>query len=148
MQNQIFLKDFIYFFDRQRPQIGREAGRERGGSRLPAEQRVWCGAWSQGPEIMTWAKGRGLIHWAPWHPNVGRILILVYVWRDLDNLVISILSCVCVILGNLLSLNSQTYWREVVHFWEYEMTSFFIPDKICCAFPFSSSFLPGGISFY
>ena len=35
---------FIYLFDRQRSQVGREAGRERGGSRLPAEQRAQCGA--------------------------------------------------------------------------------------------------------
>ena len=35
-----FLKDFIYLFDRQRSQVGREAGTERGGSRLPAEQRA------------------------------------------------------------------------------------------------------------
>ena len=35
-----FFKDFIYLFDRQRSQVGREAGRERGGSRLPAEQRA------------------------------------------------------------------------------------------------------------
>ena len=27
----IFLKDFIYLFDRQRSQVGREAGREREG---------------------------------------------------------------------------------------------------------------------
>jgi len=27
------------------------------------------------------------------------------------------------------------------------MTSFFIPDKIYCAFPFSSSFLAGGYPF-
>uniref|UniRef100_A0A8C7AU17 Histone H2A n=1 Tax=Neovison vison TaxID=452646 RepID=A0A8C7AU17_NEOVI len=39
-----FLKDFIfYLFDRERLQVGREAGRERGGSRLPAEQRAQCG---------------------------------------------------------------------------------------------------------
>ena len=35
-----FLKDFIYLFDRERSQVGREAGRERGGSRLPAKQRA------------------------------------------------------------------------------------------------------------
>ena len=34
----LFLKDFIYLFDRS--QVGREAGREREGSRLPAEQRA------------------------------------------------------------------------------------------------------------
>ena len=37
----LFFKDFTYLFDRQRSQVGREVGRERerGGSRLPAEQR-------------------------------------------------------------------------------------------------------------
>ena len=43
-----FFKDFIYL-----------VGRERGGSRLPAEQRARCGARSQDPGIMTWAEGRG-----------------------------------------------------------------------------------------
>ena len=46
-------KDFIYLFDKQRSQVGREAGRERGGSRLLAEQRARCGARSQDPETMT-----------------------------------------------------------------------------------------------
>ena len=52
-------KDLIYLFDKQRSQVGREAGRERererekGGSGLPAEQRAYCGARSQDPEIMT-----------------------------------------------------------------------------------------------
>ena len=55
----IFFKDFIYLFDRQRSQVGRETGRERGGSRLPAKQRALCGAPSQDPEIMTWSEGRG-----------------------------------------------------------------------------------------
>ena len=35
-----FFKDCIYLFDRERSQVGREAGRERGGSRPPAEQRA------------------------------------------------------------------------------------------------------------
>ena len=46
-------KDFIYLFDRQRSQVGREAGRERGESRLSTEQRARCGARSQDPGIMT-----------------------------------------------------------------------------------------------
>ena len=65
----IFLKDFIYLFHRQRSQVGREAGRERGRSRLPAEQRARCGTRSQDPEIMTWAEGRGLTHWATQAPR-------------------------------------------------------------------------------
>ena len=39
-----FFKDFIYLFDREKSQVGREAGRERGGSRLPAEQKARYGA--------------------------------------------------------------------------------------------------------
>ena len=53
---------FIYLTDRS--QLGREAGRERGGSRLPAQQRARCGARSQDSGIMTWTEGRGLTHWA------------------------------------------------------------------------------------
>ena len=67
----LFLKDFICLFERQRSQVGREAGRERergGGSRLPAEHRAWCGTRSQDPDIMTWAEGRGLTHWATQMP--------------------------------------------------------------------------------
>ena len=30
----------FYLFEREKSQLGREAGRERGGSRLPAEQRA------------------------------------------------------------------------------------------------------------
>ena len=67
-----FFKDFIYLFDRERSQVGREAGRERererGGSRLSAEQRAWCGTRSQDSEIMTWAEGSGLTHWATQAP--------------------------------------------------------------------------------
>ena len=37
-------KDVIHLFDRQRSQAGRDAGRERGGSRLSVEQRAQCGA--------------------------------------------------------------------------------------------------------
>ena len=35
--------------------------REREGSRLPAEQRAWCGALSQDSGILTWAKDRGIL---------------------------------------------------------------------------------------
>ena len=62
--HHIFLKDFIYLFDRQRSQVGREAGREWERKALP-EQRAQCGAGSQDAGIMTWAEGRGfnpLIH--------------------------------------------------------------------------------------
>ena len=52
-KNFFFFKDFIYLFDRERSQVDGEAGREREGSRLPAEQRARCGTRSQDPEIMT-----------------------------------------------------------------------------------------------
>ena len=54
-----FFKDFMYLFDRHRSQVDKEAGRERGGSRLPAEQRAQWGAPSQDLGIMIWAEGRG-----------------------------------------------------------------------------------------
>ena len=50
----------MYLTQRERSQVGREAGRESGGSRLPAEQRARCRARSQDLGIMTRAKGRGL----------------------------------------------------------------------------------------
>ena len=54
---------FMYLFIWQREitsrwRAGRERGRER--SRLPGEQRAWCGARSQDSEITTWAEGSGL----------------------------------------------------------------------------------------
>ena len=66
----LFLKKilFIYLTERERSQAGREAGGRRGGSRLPAEQRAQPGAQSQDLEIMTWAEGRGLTHWATQAP--------------------------------------------------------------------------------
>ena len=39
-------------------------GVRRGRSRLPTEQGAQCGAWSQDPKIMTWAKGKCLTNWA------------------------------------------------------------------------------------
>ena len=48
--------------ERERERIGE--GRSRGVSVLPSEWEAQHGAQSQDPEIMTWAKGRHLIHWA------------------------------------------------------------------------------------
>ena len=50
----------LYLFDtqRERAQVGKQADREGGGSRLPVEQRAQCGARSQDPETMTRAEGR------------------------------------------------------------------------------------------
>lgn len=65
-----FFKDFIYLFDREKSQVDGEAGREREGSGLPAEQRARCGTRSQDPEIMTWAEGSGPTHWATQAPLI------------------------------------------------------------------------------
>ena len=46
-------KIYIYLFHKQRSRVSREAGRERGGSRLPPKQRARFGAQSQDPGIMT-----------------------------------------------------------------------------------------------
>ena len=56
---KIFL--FIYLTEKEREITSRQ--RER-GSRIPTEQRARCGTRSQDPEIMTWAEGSGLTHWA------------------------------------------------------------------------------------
>ena len=48
-----FLKDFIYLFDRQITSRHRGRQREKGGSRLPAEQRAGCGARFQDAGILT-----------------------------------------------------------------------------------------------
>ena len=57
-----FLKDLICLRERESMSSGQ--GRGRGRSRLLAEQGAWCRAWSQDPEIMTWAEGRCLPDWA------------------------------------------------------------------------------------
>ena len=44
---------FIDLTEIERAQAGRVAGRGRGRSRLPAEQRAQCGTPSQDPGIMT-----------------------------------------------------------------------------------------------
>ena len=48
---------------------GSGRGRGRAGSSLPTEQGAWCGAPSQDPGIMTWAKGRRLTDWATQAPQ-------------------------------------------------------------------------------
>ena len=48
---------------------------EREGSRLSAEQRARCGTQSQDSEIMTWAEGSGLTHWATQAPPVFIFLL-------------------------------------------------------------------------
>ena len=64
----IYFKDFIYLFERVFLYAWAGGGaRQRGRSRLLAEQGAWSGAQSLDPEIMTWAEGRSLYrfnHWA------------------------------------------------------------------------------------
>ena len=59
-------------------QAGGVAGIGRGRSRLPVEQGAWCGARSQDSEIMTWAEGRCLTHWATQMP----LLCLIFFLRE------------------------------------------------------------------
>ena len=67
-----FLRFYLFIWDREKERE-REREREREStclegaeaegeaySLLPAEQGAQCGAWSQDPEIMTWAEGRCL----------------------------------------------------------------------------------------
>ena len=49
---------------RQRERDSRAERRGRGGNRLLEEQGTERGAWSQDPEIMTWAEGRHFTDWA------------------------------------------------------------------------------------
>ena len=48
--------------------MSRGRNRGRGRSRLPVEQRAWCGAQSQDPEIMAWTEVRHPTDWAPQGP--------------------------------------------------------------------------------
>ena len=67
-----FFLDFIYLFERERQQI-RKSEHEWGEGQKHKERdkqtpcqagsQVWCGAQSQNPRIMTWAKGRSLTDW-------------------------------------------------------------------------------------
>ena len=58
----LFLKDFIYLFEKARAQVG---ARERGGEAdSPISREPNTGLGSQDPGIMTWAEGRHLTNWA------------------------------------------------------------------------------------
>ena len=69
----LFFKDFIFLFDRERAQAGWVQAEGEGEAASPAEQGARCGAWSQDPEIMTWAKVRLLTDWATQAPQVSTI---------------------------------------------------------------------------
>ena len=51
-------------------------GRESILSRLYAEQGAWCGAWSQDPEIITWADAKSQKHSRLCHPGACNIVLL------------------------------------------------------------------------
>ena len=68
--SRFFVRFYLFIWQRERSQVGREAGREWGRSRLPAEQRAGCGAQSQDPEITTWAEGGDLTRWATQVPQI------------------------------------------------------------------------------
>lgn len=61
----IFLKDFTYFFERERVSEHKQGrNRRRGRKRIHAEGGARGGALSQNPEIMTWEEDSRLTTWA------------------------------------------------------------------------------------
>lgn len=64
---------FIYLRERDREITSRGRGRGRKSSRLPAELRAWCGAWSQGSEIMTQVK-RKTLNWLSYPGSLPHFL--------------------------------------------------------------------------
>ena len=67
----ISLKIYI-FFDTERELTYRQAEQEKEKQAQyqgPAEEGAQYGAWSQDPEIMTWAKGRCLTDWGTQVPH-------------------------------------------------------------------------------
>ena len=74
----IFLKIlFIYLTERERAAEG------EGEADFPAEQGAQCGTQSQDPGIMTWAKGRRLIHWATQALLTQAFNKIIYLWGRL-----------------------------------------------------------------
>ena len=59
------LLKYFNLFEREQERAQAEG---RGRSRLPTEQGTSCGAQSQDPRIMTWAKGRHLTGWVTQAP--------------------------------------------------------------------------------
>ena len=56
-----FLKIYLFILESGR---GAEGEEERNPSRLCTEHRAWHGAWSQDPEIMTWAETKSqMLNW-------------------------------------------------------------------------------------
>ena len=70
----------------------RQRQRERNLSRLSAEQGAQCGAWSQDPEIMTWAETKSqMLNWL-YHPGN------TWVFNDILKLITLIIGSLCFVL--------------------------------------------------
>ena len=99
-------KDLIYLSDRQRSQVGREAGREGRGEQAPCWAESPVQSLIPGPWDHDWAEGRCLTHWATQAPQCFIVfyadpITLFLVWctvepQDTD----PGFSRSCVLLGN------------------------------------------------
>ena len=78
MKDFFLLIFYLFIWQKNRAQQGE--GRARGRNRLPAEQGASCGAWSQGPGIMTWEESRCLTNWITQAPPKG------HTWTYFSNL--------------------------------------------------------------
>ena len=98
-------------------------GRGRGRSRHPAEQGALSEAWSQDPEIMTWAKSRSLTDWATQ---------VLCTWKILNNAFSSLyISTIDWIKnGKFISLDQEYYFSIYFQVFKYdcEETS---PNQSC-----------------
>ena len=70
------LRFYLFIWEREGKRDSR--GRDRGKSRVMTERRDWCGAWSQDPEIVTWAEGRRLTDWATQVPQRWSHFVLFF----------------------------------------------------------------------
>ena len=69
---------FIFLTQREIESTSKGSGRQRQRSRLPTHQGDLCGAQSQDPKIITWAKSRCPITWATQAP-----LLLLLLTHDI-----------------------------------------------------------------
>ena len=72
-----FKKYLFYLFDTEREKISTSSWSGRGRSRLPKEQGAHCGAQSQDPRIMTWAKGR-CFNWLHTGTSIPHFVVTSY----------------------------------------------------------------------
>ena len=73
-----FLRFYLFIWQTEITSRQRGRQRERGGSRLPAEQRAWCWARWHGPGIMTRAKGRGFNPLS--HPGTPKLCFFIFLF--------------------------------------------------------------------